>query len=590
MNIMKRLVTLFVMVCGMHAMIAQSDVVDNAAISVATTDRQMTAELVALYEESRALENTGTAFEIEANRLAIKAAWETVDPAIAALYKPIDTGTLLPETMENLPINGIYYPEEIKEPRSSEGTRDWDTDRLLLDEFVDGVDMDVTGSGHIYIAAYQNNIDFGGMFDIIYIYRSLDGGQSFEQWQAANVTAPVRKLQLVSIHGTGDEYMLAYLTTASGNFQAWRWNTSTGAFDAQVVSGDVSDFGVDRNFPTNTNGQRVFAIYQKDTTCDEVHSARSTSGSYGFDWVDEISIDNVCGAQTEMAYGFNGSVYTTYTGASTGNLYVNVNSNYNDPASWDPRETLTTGAVEESLNPTIKAARKELATDEVMVVTSQRDAGATNGYRFKLYTRENGAAFTTLFDGVPLANQSSVQPEMWIRKGNVGTNDIQIAHVFEILDASSSNFIASRTYEGAGFPTGETISDTDVDVFEGFPPAVAETDDDLPCMAFAGTSGGGTFGFGLYFDAKTVIVLNTAENALKGVSYYPNPMQTEIHVQANQTIERVELYSITGAKVLEQTEGVATRATINTASLTAGVYLLRVLTGNQVGTYRVIKQ
>ena len=134
------------MVCGMHAMIAQTDVVDNAAISVATTDRQMTAELVALYEESRALENTGTAFEIEANRLAIKAAWETIDPAIAALYKPIDTGTLLPETMENLPINGIYYPEEIKEPRSSEGTRDWDTDRLLLDEFVDGVDMDVTGS------------------------------------------------------------------------------------------------------------------------------------------------------------------------------------------------------------------------------------------------------------------------------------------------------------------------------------------------------------------------------------------------------------------------------------------------------------
>ena len=52
MNIMKRLVTLFVMVCGMHAMIAQTDVVDNAAISVATSDRQMTAELVALYEEA----------------------------------------------------------------------------------------------------------------------------------------------------------------------------------------------------------------------------------------------------------------------------------------------------------------------------------------------------------------------------------------------------------------------------------------------------------------------------------------------------------------------------------------------------------
>ena len=89
----------------------------------------------------------------------------------------------------------------------------------------------------------------------------------------------------------------------------------------------------------NTNSQRVFATYQKTTSCSEVHSARSTAGSYGFDWIDEVSL-GTCGLQVEFSYGLNGASYATYTGATSGNLYAEVNSNYNDPASWGARETL----------------------------------------------------------------------------------------------------------------------------------------------------------------------------------------------------------------------------------------------------------
>src|SRR5690606_20267889 len=119
--------------------------------------------------------------------------------------------------------------------------------------------------------------------DSIYIYRSTNYGQTFDEWKKVGVTAAMRKMQIISMDGTGDEYLLAYLVTDSENFQVWRWNMATGAFDAQVIASDVTDFGVDRNFPGNTNAQRVFATYEKTTSCTEVFSARSTAGSYGFD-------------------------------------------------------------------------------------------------------------------------------------------------------------------------------------------------------------------------------------------------------------------------------------------------------------------
>ena len=591
---MKIITTLTVfLLCFLTLLQTQAQESSDASAETTVIVPKKTPKLEALYAQEIYLEKNGTALEIQANRLAIKAAWQEISPEIAGRYKPIDNQGMLPHTQENYVVNGTYYPDMIHAPRVLEATRDWDTDRLLIDTFIDGgVDIEVTQEGDIYISAYQNNIDFGGEFDILYIYRSLNGGQSFEQWKEVLISAPLRKMQIISIDGAGEEYIVAYLLTAANTFEAWRWSIDGTSFSAEGISNDVTDFSVDRNFPVNTNSQRVFATYLKDEACTtEVFSARSTAGSYGLDWVDETSIDNVCGDQIDIAYGRDGSIYTTYTGAASGNLYVNVNNNYNDPASWTPRETVTTGATEESLNPAIAATRNLLATDNVVLATSQRNVGNTDGYRFRLYTRENGAAFSSLFNGVPIANQSAIQPDLWVRK-QVNANDIRTATIFEILDASSSNRLASRTYDGVGYGSGEGVSDTDVDVWEGFPAAVAETSDNMPCMAFAGTSPDGSSGQGLYFDAKAeIIILNTESNAIDGLAYYPNPTQAILHIQAKNTIENVALYTITGAKIIEQKEGATNKTILNMGHLATGTYLLKVQTGkNQVGTYRIIKQ
>lgn len=576
---MKNVITFLMCSLCIITGIAQSDFSGNNIIIP-----ERTPELEALYEQAKVLEQNGTAAEINANRMAIKNAWQEIDPNVAALYKPIVTNRL-PETVENLPYNGISYPTQLLERDGlPEIPEDWGTDHFLRDDFIDGVDMDVTGSGDIYIGAYENLIDFGGTFDSIYIYRSTNYGQTFDEWKKVGVTAAMRKMQIISMDGAGDEYLLAYLVTDSENFQVWRWNMATGAFDAQVIASDVTDFGVDRNFPGNTNAQRVFATYEKTTSCTEVFSARSTAGSYGFGWVDEISV-GLCGQQVEFTYGLNGGCYTTFTGATSGNLYAAANSNYNDPASWDANETLATGASTESLNPTIRAARKDFASDEVLVITSSRAAGSSDSYTGQAYRRENGAAYAPINYIGAGSDASIAHIDTWMSK--VGTETIETAYVRDDIDDSEDDLNRSFQYDGTGFGPFEGVGDSGLNVFDGFASVIAETNDQLPCMAFAGTSGGGSYGYGLYYDAKSD--LSVGENSFEDFKFYPNPTKEILNFSSKNVIEHLSIYSILGQKVLEDSPN-QNDATLNIASLRPGVYVLKLAINGQSATYKFIKQ
>ncbi len=583
---MKNAITLVTCALFITMGVAQTDLdLSTTAVSVDPSER--TAALNSLYEQGRYLENNGSALEIEANRLAIKTEWQSIDPDIAALYKPVENGGALPETEENVGINGVSIPAVIREREPISQARAWDDDRLIRNFWVDGVDMEVTGSGDIYISTYINYINTGSTRDSIAIYRSLDGGASFDQWVRVAATASIEKLQLISFDGVGTEYLVAYLLTDSETFQAWRWDTSTAAFQAEVVATGVSDFGVDRNYPSGTSTQRAFATYQKMTSCTNVHSARSTAGSYGFGWVDEVTTSSTCGQQVEFAYGRDGATYTTYTGASSGNLYGNVNNNYNDPASWGTRETIVTGASRESVNPRIVAARKPLASDEVLVITSSRNAGTADRFNHTSYVRENQAAYAVLFDGIPLPNQSTLHMDTWVRKINA-TEEMRTSYIRDIVDNTSSDRCQSFTYDGTGMGTNDSVSDVANDVWDGFAAAVAETSDDLPCMAFAGTSGGGGFGFGLYFDSESVI-LGTQSNNLDGLTYYPNPVVDTFQISANNILESITIYNVLGKQVAAIKPNSKT-VIVEASSFSSGMYIMEVVSGGQKANYKLIKQ
>ena len=84
-------------------------------------------------------------------------------------------------------------------------------------------------------------------------------------------------------------------------------------------------------------------------------------------------------------------------------------------------------------------------------------------------------------------------------------------------------------------------------------------------------------------------VLSTEENTIEGFSFFPNPIKDVLNVNANQSIDQITLYNITGQKVMEQKIN-ATSTQISLGNLPSGIYLMTARTGTIEATYKVIKQ
>lgn len=579
---MKKIFTLAMSVFCTIIALAQTD--DGVTNAINQNAPERTPALEALYAQAEAFGEAGTVAEINANRLAIKNEWANIDPAIADLYKPINATTYARLGQGPTP----YIPTEIIErPDPLPMTRDWGDDILIRNDFVDGIDMEVTqNTGDIYVGMYDNDIDAGGAADGIYIYRSQDNGVNWSLFAEVMSPTPVRKLQLISLDGGGTNYILAYLMFEGGLFQVARWDMSTAVFDFQTVQTGISDFAVDRNYPADTDGMRVLATYLYDDACTtEVFSARSTAGEYGFGWVDEVSVDGVCGQQIDFAYARAGDAFVTYTGNASGNLYVNTNNNFNDPASWTARETVESGATRETLNPKIQAARLIIGTDKVIIWGSDRAAGSGAQFNGVGYLRENGGAFGVFSNfGSGGANWNVAHTDGWVRKEN-DVEILRMSYVRDNIDNSENDLNRSLTFNGTDFDGFEAVADGPIDVFDGFPSVTAETTDTEPCLAFAGTNG--TRGFGLYFDTRAEI-LEVQENQIEGLAYYPNPTRETMTVSATNEISSITVYTILGQTVMELTPN-NNKAVLQTASLASGVFVMKVTSGTQTASFKIMK-
>ncbi len=549
----------------------------------------MTPELINLYEQSRVLDETNASSqEIEANRLAIKDAWMQINPEVGNLYKPIDTQGKLPEIIENVHINGLHSTGDNEERIYDANSQNrWGTDILIYSGFVDGgVDVITDNLGDIYTLHYESF----GTTHIIYIHKSTDDGDTWSLYDDVTITAPILQAQLISIHGTGDNYLLAYFVTDSGTFQALRWNTTTGgAMQAQAMATNVVEFAVDRNYPGNTNAQRVFGVF-KDEGGVLVRSGRSTSGSYGFDWVDEFEVSFGVNS-LDFAYGRDGACYVVGIGNSSENLRVKVNTNFNDPASWEAgSSTLELSADRESQNPTIIAGREILANDNVFVFASSRTAGSTGNYDGISYRRVNAGAFSAgaIFSSGG-ANFNILHPDSYIRFSN-GIVTARLSYVREVIDNSINNQNRSITYNGTGFDPFEPVADASTNVFRGFKSATVELPStDEPVLVFAGTSGGGTFGLDLYFD-KQSSTLSTTDFDLSSILVYPNPVSDNLIISSPQKmVDQVNVYNYLGQLVLKS-EPNALETQIDMSVLTKGLYLIQISAEGSQETHKVIKK
>jgi len=542
----------------------------------------VTPELKDLYAQATLLENT-TPQQIEANRLAIKNAWMKVDSEKAALYKPLNKEGLKDSFIESVTINnGMDSPNDSNISR-------WGVNNMVHNKDIDGgVDLVSFNDGALlYASSFQNRPD-----GLLHIYRSDDRGDSWEFASNISFGVALEKVELMALDApSGDKYLLAFYILENEQFRVLQFNLTTMApAVSQGIATGVVDFSVDRNYPGDTMNQRVFTVFE--ITNGNLYSARSSAGSYGFDWVDETIIDTQR-TKPSLAYGRNGALYNAAVHATNGNLYVRANTSYNDPLAWEGFEIIEDGTIRQSLDPTIRAERKLLSEDNVLVVCSSRDAGTADNFTIRTYRRVNEGSFVGSSITVPDAI-SYRYADSFIDYTN--DSQIHIGYLRLSTDGSENNRALQSFYDGNTLNTATTTSFEELDVFREFQTLAILTTNtsgpaEEPMMVFVGTTEDGLFGKGLYFDKESSI-LNIERFINNDIQLFPNPALDEvtIRVPSGETIHTISMYDIIG-KLINKVpiNSNATTQSIPTSTLSKGLYMFTIETDQRRITKKVIK-
>lgn len=78
-------------------------------------------------------------------------------------------------------------------------------------------------------------------------------------------------------------------------------------------------------------------------------------------------------------------------------------------------------------------------------------------------------------------------------------------------------------------------------------------------------------------------------NELLEFSYYPNPSSDIVYLQSARRIESVSLYNLFGQEVFS-TQVTTEMSSIDVSNLSAGTYILKIITNGQMETYKVFKR
>lgn len=133
--------------------------------------------------------------------------------------------------------------------------------------------------------------------------------------------------------------------------------------------------------------------------------------------------------------------------------------------------------------------------------------------------------------------------------------------------------------------TGTTIEvDENPYLLEGLTPDTAY---DFYVQAICGGAGNSEWGGPTTFETEEE--LGTDDNTITGFSFYPNPLQETLTLSATNTLDQVIIYTVLGHQVINQQIGTASTE-INVSNLTPGIYLMKVVSGGQTATHRLIKK
>ena len=554
---------------------------------------EQTPLLDSLYERDDYLSDFGTAEEIDNNRLAIKAAWEQKNPEVAMLFKKRDLSNINyhPDEAEQLIENSDTHddPVNIELPRIED-------DILVHDGVVEVLDVEVARNEDIYVLVYEDEV--GGARTRV--YRSVDHGSSFNLF--ALYSAPVDRTQLefkLVTNSLGEGYYI-YLTLSEGNrlYYGIHDVSSGGGFNSGLVATNVEQFSLDISHTNNPGSSRAFVNYVH--TNGNVYSIRTTAGFHNENWVDEHQIPGGGPfVEIDNSYGRSGDVYTAYTGGLTGNLYAKMNDGNLDPTRWEARETVELGSNFESTHVRIASTRKSIPTEEVIIVCSQRTAGATNGYDGVRYLRENGNDYSArqIVMNAPNATRTGIITDVWVNPVFTQGNDrFQMSYIDKALGDPFNGRAKLRTYDNGAFEPFEQLTNQEA----GYLSAVAEYNNE-PCIAFARTVN--VFGFpanhGVYFTYNNLTT--SVDNSLISQGFklnqnFPNPANgtTSFSFSLPQTTHlELSIFDLAGRKITQLVNEELSHGNHSVQwdfDLTPGIYFYAMKIGDEQITRKMIIQ
>ena len=101
----------------------------------------------------------------------------------------------------------------------------------------------------------------------------------------------------------------------------------------------------------------------------------------------------------------------------------------------------------------------------------------------------------------------------------------------------------------------------------------------------------GDYGFGESVGFTITEELNTSDFALKGIDIYPNPTSDKLYITSKQSLDaEYNIYNNLGQEVNKGSVYINGQVEINTGSLSMGIYFIKITSGEQAKTFKLIKQ
>ena len=555
---MKTLITLFLCACTIKCY--KSQTIDG----LGTVYIHPTAEIKKLETQESDLKMSGDLDALAINRLAQIAAWQKINPEKAAEFKPNNS-----DQSGNRSITGSS--RSIEDTQNNPVGKN-STDVQVNDFFSnDGVDLDTALNGDIYVCSFIKMIGSGQSFDEIYIYKSINNGASFSLWGTANVPDKLLKMKLSLMDSGSTKYLFTTYSSEGGSLKTLRFNLAGGPLNAETITTGVTDFDIDVDYGFAASAQ-LYAVYIKSDNA--LYSARSVANSTGFGWGDEHSF-GVAAEECAFTYG-KGSTFVSYVGFFTGNHYFAPNSGYNNPAGWQPFQTLQVGSVNESHYITLRAERKPYSSYRVVSIASRR-APVTNGQLIGRadiisYNGSSNIAVAT----APNSN-SVLSWDSWAPKVDGSTTIktsfvIQNARVLYTIDYNNGNWVYSDVISdqsALSFPNGSAVAG------DGNNNTIA-----IYCS--------GEFPTGVFFDTSRS-ALGVSDNVKSRLSFYPNPVESTLTLNAKSKITNIIIYNRAGQKIRTFQPDLKS-SVLNLSDLIRGTYIIQVNIDGVVENHKFIKK